>query len=189
MRWNWLCVAGLVISGLSVAFWIMLFLASFAISPGQTDSDESFRMYYRALLLLYILGVCVSFFTPLGSFLQMPGLVFVSALVWMWSVPSTGIYVDMTVSIVGTGLILASMFVQLSPFEPSGEVKALPRFRTWILGPKPENARVRFFVPRMPKTAKVLLLTLLSACIVIVAATFLYLTNQPGVEHRYRSGC
>lgn len=182
MRWNRVCVAGLAISGVSAAFlWIPLFLVMLGFSSSETQSEEILKTYLRAFCVLYIIGVLVSFLTPLGGLLHLPGLAIVFLYEWSWP-PSGGLSpwtALAAVSAVGTGLILASMFIQRIPVEPSGEVKPLPRLRTWVLGPKPENARVRFIVPRMPKVVKVVLLTLLSACIVIIAAAFLYVTSHP----------
>lgn len=180
MRWNSVCVAGLVISGASVAFlWIPLSLLTLGGNSNETQSDEIVKMYVRAVCFVYIFGVFVSFLTPLGSLLHIPGLTI--AVLFDWSTGGgIGVWtVLVAISAMGTGLILASMFIQLARFEPSGEVKPLPRLRTWVLGPRPEGAHIRLVVPGMPRAMKVVLLALLSACIVIVAAAFLYLTNYP----------
>jgi hypothetical protein len=179
MRWNMLSATGILISAASVAvMWVPLFFWTFGFGSSDTEAQDTLRVIVRASCVLCWIGLIISIITPLGALLNFPGLVIAAFYFWVFG-SDFSFWTDLfVVSTAGTGIMLTSMFIQLAVFEPTGTAKALPRFRSWVAGPKPENGRLRFIVPKMSKRAQIALFALLAVCVTVTASTYVYVTSE-----------
>jgi len=179
MRWNMVAAAGILMSAASVAaMWVPLFFSTFSHGSGDTEAQETLRVLVRASCVLCWIGLMVSIITPLGALLNLPGVVLAASYFWAFGPGLSFWTYVLAISAAGTVIMLTSVFLQLAVFEPTGKARALPRFRSWVAGPKPENGRLRLIVPKMSKRAQIALFAILAACATVTASTYVYVTYE-----------
>lgn len=188
MRYNVLGLIGAAACAVSVPMAWIPFLFGTAVIP-STHLDT----LISNLCLLYFVAVILSFFTPLASLILVPVTAFVGTTQF-WYYPGYSshefgwmanlVYTGYVIGLVGTALLFASIFVQVTRRGREYWDAPYARLRTWLPEPgtgTPAGTSDGVFslrIVNLPSDRK-RLATIVASGIVVVCLTFLSLVTIP----------
>jgi len=171
VRANLIGLIGTVILLISVGvFWLWMVWGLPIVASGDSQLTLDLNYYFGILSALFIMGVCISAFSPLGAILQLPGTVCLPLFAWhsSWT-DLSGYYLGLA----GTTMLLSCFFVELE--YPGLRLRYPPtsRWRIWHLRAPVRKAR------GITRTAWIAIASMVLAVVVILGGAMVYAFTNP----------
>jgi energy-converting hydrogenase Eha subunit C len=176
VRANLIGLIGTIILLISVGtFWLWVFIgesATYASNQNQLATD--LKRYLEGISILFLVGVCISAFSPLGTLLQLPGTVYMPLYVWhMYPNLSWIDLLGYFLGLAGTTMLLLCFFVEME--FPGMRLRSPPTSR-WLIWHLKERAKQP---QRISKTAWMAIASMILAVIVILGGAMVYAFTNP----------